>query len=315
MVNKLENNIQTSSLDEDEVSLQELFSLLWKEKVSIILISFVFGVSSILYTLSMPNEYRASVLLAPAHSSSGALSGALEQFGTLSSLAGVNLDQATDESKIAQEVMKSWSFIDRFINENNISLEIFAVEGWDSSQNQLDVDEDIYDPESDQWLIENEKGELGPPSSWTLYEAFKKRLNVSVDKRTGLTSISIEYYSPEVAKKWVDLYVSSINAYMQKRKVIKTARNIDYLEAQIQKNSISEIEIVLFSIVEEQFKEKMLAEANPDYAFVTVSPSMVPEEKSSPKRFLIFILVTTLGFFSAIIYLLIRNFYKTSGEN
>ena len=311
MVNELENNTQTSTLDEDEVSLQEIFKLFWKQKAIIILISFIFGVSSILYTLSIPNEYRATVLLAPAHSSSGAISGAVEQLGALSSLAGVNLDQGIDESKIAQEVMKSWSFIDKFINENNISVEVFAVEDWDSSKNQLDVDDDVYDSESGQWLTENEKGELGPPSSWDLYDAFKERLNVSVDKRTGLTSISIEYFSPEIAKKWVDLYVSSINTHMQERQVIKTARNIEYLEAQIQKNSIAEIETVLYAIVEEQFKEKMLAEANPEYAFITVSPSMVPEEKSSPKRFLIVILATILGFFLAIIYVLIRNFYKT----
>ena len=45
-----------------------------------------------------------------------------------------------------------------------------------------------------------------------------------------------------------------------------------------------------YTIIEEQTKNKMVAEASPDYAFVAVSPSMLPEEKSEPNRILICIL-------------------------
>ena len=39
----------------------------------------------------MPNQYKATALLAPAQSSGGGLSGALGQLGGLASLAGVSI--------------------------------------------------------------------------------------------------------------------------------------------------------------------------------------------------------------------------------
>ena len=84
--------------------------------------------------------------------------------------------------------------------------------------------------------------------------------------------------------------------------------NIQYLEAQIQKTSIAEMREVFYTIIEEQIKIKMLAEASPEYAFVTVSPAMVPEEKSQPKRALICILGTLLGGMLAVLLVLVRHY-------
>jgi LPS O-antigen subunit length determinant protein (WzzB/FepE family) len=52
----------------------------------------------------------------------------------------------------------------------------------------------------------------------------------------------------------------------------------------------------------------MLAEASPEYAFVTVSPAMVPEEKTQPKRALICILGTLLGGMLATLLVLVRHY-------
>ena len=51
----------------------------------------------------------------------------------------------------------------------------------------------------------------------------------------------------------------------------------------------------------------MVAEASPDYAFVAVSPSMVPEEKSQPKRALICILGTLLGGILSVFMVLVTH--------
>ena len=50
----------------------------------------------------------------------------------------------------------------------------------------------------------------------------QKELTVSEDKKSGLISVSIEYYSPQIAKQWLDLYISAINKHMQERQVIKS---------------------------------------------------------------------------------------------
>jgi LPS O-antigen subunit length determinant protein (WzzB/FepE family) len=310
----VQNDVQNDTQYDDEIDLRELFMVLWAGKIKIIAITALFAIASVIYALSVPNQYKATALLAPAQSSGGGLSGALGQLGGLASLAGVSIGGGeSSEAQIAQEIMKSWSFIDGFVVVNDLVIEVFAAEGWDRESNQLQIDDDIYDAETKTWLVENDNtGELGPPSSWKIFEEFSERLAVSEDKTSGLVSVSIEYYSPQMAKQWLDMYVAAINAHMQQRQVAKVTNNINYLQAQIEKTSIAEMREVFYTIIEEQTKNKMVAEASPEYAFVAVSPSMVPEEKSQPKRALICILGTLLGGMLSVLLVLIMHYTKKS---
>lgn len=308
----MENNSQTNDQYDDEIDLRELFGVLWGNKIKIIGITAVFAVVSVIYALSVPNQYKASALLAPAQQQSGGLSGALGQLGGLASLAGVSIGGGeSSEAQVAQEIMKSWSFIEGFIADNDLAVEVYAAEGWSRESNQLKFDNDVYAVKTNTWLVENDNiGRVGPPTSWQLFEKFSEMLVVSEDKKSGLISISIEYYSPQIAKQWLDLYISSINKHMQARQVVKVSNNIEYLEAQIEKTSITEMQEVFYTIIEEQIKSQMLAEASPDYAFVAVSPSMVPEEKSQPKRALICILGTLLGGILSVLTVLVLHFAR-----
>ena len=309
----MENNTQISDQYDDEIDLRELFSVLWAGKVKIIAITAVFAVASVIYALSVPNQYKATALLAPAQSDGGGLSGALGQLGGLASLAGVSIGGGeSSESQIAQEIMKSWSFVEGFIADNDLAVEVYAAEGWSKGSNELQINQDAYDSEGSEWLIEDDSGVVGPPSSWQLFKAFSDKLSVSEDKKSGLVSVSIEYYSPQIAKQWLDLYISAINKHMQERQVEKVSNNISYLEAQIGKTSIAEMREVFYTIIEEQTKNKMVAEASPDYAFVAVSPSMVPEEKSQPKRASICILGTLLGGMFSVLLVLVMHYARKS---
>ena len=295
---------------DDEIDLRELFGILWAGRIKILAITAVFAITSVFYALSVPDQYKATALLSPAQSSGGGLSGALGQLGGLAAMAGVSLGGGeTSEAQVAQEIMKSWNFIDGFIESNKLAVEVYAADGWNKGSNELQIDSDIYDVSKSQWLVkDDDTGELGPPSSWKLFEKFSEKLAVSEDKKSGLLSVSIEYYSPQIAKQWLDLYVAAINDHMQKRKMAKVTRNIKYLEAQIKKTNIAEMQEVFYTIIEEQIKSKMLAEASPDYAFVAVSPSMVPEEKSQPKRALICILGTLLGGMLSVLWVLVMHY-------
>ena len=306
--------IQPQAHYDDEINLRELFTVLWVDKIKIIAVTAMFAILSVFYALSVPNQYKASVSLVPAQQQSGGISGALAQLGGIASLAGVSLGSGdSSESQIAQRIMQSWNFIEHFIKTNNLEIDVFAAEGWDRASGKLEIDEDLYNSGTTQWLVKNdETNKVGMPSSWQLFETFTEILSVSEDKKTGLVSMSIEYYSPQIAKQWLDMYISAINKHMQERQMAKVTRNIEYLEAQIAKTTIAEMQEVFYTIIEEQLKSKMLAEANPDYAFVAVSPSMVPEQKSQPKRALICILGTLLGGMLSILMVLIMHYAKKS---
>ena len=306
----MENDVQTNSQYDDEIDLRELFGVLWAGKVRIIAITAVFAIVSVIYALSVPNQYKATALLAPAQQESGGLSSALGQLGGLASLAGVSIGGGeSSEAQVAQEIMKSWSFIEGFIETNNLAVEVYAAEGWSKGSNELKINDDLYDTSKNQWLIrDNDTGEPRPPTSWVLFKKFSEIFSVSEDIKSGLVSVSMEYYSPQIVKQWVDMYVAAINKHMQERQVVKVTNNIEYLQVQIEKTSIAEMQEVFYTIVEEQIKNKMLAEASPDYAFVAVSPSMVPEEKSQPKRALICILGTLLGGMLSVLFVLVIHY-------
>ena len=191
---------QSQGQYDDEIDLRELFGVLWAGKIKIIAITVIFAVASVNYALSVPNQYKATALLAPAKSDGGGLSGALGQMGGLASLAGISLGGGeSGEAQIAQEIMKSWSYIEGFIADNDLAVELAAAQGWSKGSNELQINDSVYDTENKQWLSKNEAGVMGPPSSWSLFKAFSGRLAVSEDKNSGLVSVSIEYYSPLIA--------------------------------------------------------------------------------------------------------------------
>ena len=309
----MENNIENDTHYDDEIDLRELFEVLWTEKLKIIAITAVFSFVSVIYALSVPNQYTATTQLVSAQTGGSDLSGALGQLGGLARMAGVSIGRGeSSEGQIAQEIMKSWSFIEGFIAENNIALEVYAVDGWSEGSNELQIDEDVYDTENKQWLFENESGVTGPPSSWELFEAFSERLEVTEDRRSGLVYVSIKYYSPQIAKQWLDMYVAAINSHMQERQVKRVTNNINYLQAQIEQTSVAEMREVFYKIIEEQTKNKMLAEASPEYAFVAVSPSMVPAKKSEPQRAIICILGALMGGLFSVLLVLVMHYIRKS---
>ena len=312
----MQNDTQAPQPYDDEIDLRELFSVLWAGKILIVAITAVFALVSVGYALSLANQYKASAVVSPADTGGSSLGAMAGQLGGLASLAGINIGSGeSNETQEAMEIMQSWGFMEAFIQTHDLQVPIYAAIGWDKGSNSLKLDNNLYDATSERWLIEdNESGENRAPSSWELYEKFRDRVAVSQDKKSGLINISVEYYSPQIAKQWVDLFIITINDYMRARKLEQVNRNIEYLTAQIDKTAIADMREVFYQLVEEQTKSKMLAEASPEYAFVTVSRAMVPEQKSQPKRALVCILGALLGGMLSVLGVLVRHYAFSSAD-
>jgi hypothetical protein len=178
----VQNELNSTDQYDDEIDLRELFSVLWDGKKLIVGITAVFALVAVFYAHSMPNQYRATALVSPAEGSGGGLSGALGQLGGLASLAGVSIGGGgSSEAQVAQEIMRSRGFIEEFISENNIDVEVFAAQGWDRDSNQLDIDTDLYDAGSSQWVRDAPAGKTVEPTGWELYKGFSEMFSVSED--------------------------------------------------------------------------------------------------------------------------------------
>ena len=278
------------SLDE-EVDLRKMLDAFLKNMILIVLVTSSFAMISIFYALSIPNQYQSSVVVAPINNDGSSLSSlGSSSIGGLASLAGINLSsEGVSESQIALRIMQSWSFIEVFIQKNNLSKYLIAAEGWDDQNDRMLFNPDVYDSKNEKWLINK-------PSSWSLYKSFIGRLSVQEDQKTGMTTITFKYYSPRVSKEIVELFIEDINQYMRSRKLEKVDKSIRYLQRQIDNSPIKEMANVFYQIIAEETKAKMLAEATPEYAFVTISRAMIPYERSEPTRSIIVIIWTIIGF-------------------
>lgn len=309
-------NSYTINDQDDEIDLRELWNAIWSGKWIIITITSVFTIASVLYALNLPDEYKSTAILAPAsQSGAGGLSKLTSQFGGLASLAGINLGGAggaEDKSVIAMEIIKTWGFLEKFIEDNNIQVEVFAAKGWNRSSNELIIDADIYDVVNKKWVrdFNPSRGQKVEPSSWELFEEIKDRISISQDKTSGLISLSVEHYSPLGAKQWTDKLIAMINEYIKKKDREEAQKSIEYLKNQINQTSVTGMQSVFYQLIEEQTKTLMLAEVSDEYVFKTLSEAKVAEEQSKPKRALITVLGIFLGGILAIIIVLIRNFNK-----
>lgn len=308
-----DKDIQGSNISsqEDYIDLRQLFSILWQGKWIIIAITFVFALCSVGLALYLPNEYKATVVVKANDSSGGKLGQLAGQFGGLASLAGINLDDGgTTESVVATEILKSWDFAEKFIDKHDIEVALFAAEDWKQETNQLAIDSTIYDKDAKKWVREAPKGKTVEPTSWELYVALRERLSVSENPETGLISISVTHYSPFLAQKWVTWLVQDINRFMRERALNDTEKNIQYLEQQFRETSYAELRKVFSELIQEEQKNKMLAQVSEEYIFKTVSAAKVPEERDKPNRALIAIVGTLLGGFLSVLIVLVMSVFR-----
>lgn len=293
-----------SSGSNDEIDLRELWSAIWVGKWIIIAITSIFAIASVLYALSLPNIYKSEALLAPAESDQQAgLGGLTGQLGGLASLAGVNLGGAkTDKTAMAIEILKSREFFAKFAEKHNIFPDLMAVKGWEIASNKVVYNDDIYDAQNGNWLREVKAPKKSEPSMQEAKRVFDGALNIDKSADSGMVIITMEHYSPYVAKEWVDWLIQDINSVMKNRDKEEAEKSIAYLQSEVTKTNIVEQKTLLYQLIEEQAKILMFAEVRDEYVFKTIDPAFVPELKFKPQRPLIVILGVLLGGFLALLF-------------
>jgi uncharacterized protein involved in exopolysaccharide biosynthesis len=278
-------------------------------------ISLLFAVSSVIYAINQPNIYKASTLLAPAGEQGGAsgLAKMAGQFGGLASLAGINLGGgSTDKTGLALAVIKSRSFIEKFITKHELLVPLMATKNWDLTTNTLILDENLYNSQSKKWIRDVKVPKNPEPSPWESFKQLSKLMTVSQDKETGMVTLEIEHYSPEVATQWLLWLVEDINANMREKDKRVANNSIKFLTHKLEQIQLADMQTVFYQLIEEQTKTVMLAEVSQEYVFITIDPANAPDEKAKPKRALIVVLGTTLGGILSILIVLIRYFTKNN---
>lgn len=241
--------------------------------------------------------YRAFTVLAPAGSgeSGGLLKSVLGQAGGLASLVDIN-SKENDPSIEAIAVLQSRKFIEDFIVERSLLPEI-AGNAFQSGITSR--------------LVLGSKA----PSLWRVYDYFKKHiLDVERDKNTALVTVRIDWSNREEAADWANDLVRRLNVKMRDRAIAEAEKSISYLNLELDKTSVLPLRDSIYKLIENDIKQKTIANVRDDYVFRVVDPAVVPDlrEKVRPFRSVYIITGILSGFLLGIFALLVRDFAKRS---
>ncbi len=267
--------------DPEEISLRELFDALWARRLLIIALTLAFGIAAAVVSLLMPEKYEASVVLSPVDDSGSKMGGGgalLSQLGGLASLGGLSLS-GSDQKSVALATLQSHALTEAFIRDNKL-LPILYPDDWDAAAAKWT----ISDPDD-------------VPTPWKAERMFAKKVrSIAEDKKTGLVTLTIEWTDPELAAKWATELVERANKHLRTKAIGASQTNLAYLNEQLTKTSVVELQQSIYSLIEAEIKKVMIANGSDEYAFRVVDPARVAEERVSPKR----TLITAVGLFAGL---------------
>ena len=289
----------------DEIELRKLLALLLLNKKFIMVITSIFAIFSILYSISLSNIYTAETILRPTSQNSSSLMG---QYSGLASFAGINVPAGNgDDIGVALAMVKSKKLISQLMMKETFLANLMAAKSWNMQNNSLIYDAKIFDQNKKQWTrkVSLPFGKI--PSSQEAILVFNNHVSVSQDKKNNLVTLRVRHISPEVAQQWSLWIVQEVNGLLANLKVKESQASIDYLNNQIKVTPYAELRTMFYELIQETTQSMMLAKVNVEYALTTIDPPLVPEIKSGPKRALICILGTLLGGMLSILTILIRH--------
>ena len=292
---------------DDEIDLKELFFVLWSGKWLISAVTGFAALISIAYALFLPNIYVSESILAP-RGAENLGSSLARNYGGLAALAGVSLPSGADGAvEIAKQAIFSSSFVETYLMED-ILIELMAVESWDSANDQLVIDAEVYDIEQNRWVRDVSFPLAPKPHIDEAMQIYKNQVSVSEDKQSGIITLRTEHLSPRVAQRWNQLIIREINNFQRQQKIQKADSAIEFLTKQRESNQLIKMDEIFSGLIEEQIKEKMLASVYDNYLFDVIQEPPLPILKSKPSRALICVLGTLLGGMLGLVIVLVRHY-------
>lgn len=296
---------ETTQLDNnDEIDLRELISALWNSKLLISLFVISFAIGSVLYSLSIPNQFTSSSLLKTNDASSSSSSQSTNSsLGVLGSIAGVDFSgSGSGKSGLAITTLESRDFLKHLLRTEDVLPSLTAIESYDRESKKIIFNPNVYNEKENRWIKDSEK-----PSYLKAYKAYRKILNINIDK-SGFIQISVTHQSPEFAKYFLVLVIDELNSLSRVRDLRESNASLKYLYGQLQETKQSDIKISINQLIKSELRKQMLANVQLDYLLKPLDSAFIPELKTSPNRPQISINGTILGLFLGILISLIKYY-------
>lgn len=347
---------------EDEgIDVAALFARLWKHRGLIVRWCLAGVVLGLIVGFSIPKTYKAKAVFTPeTQQRIGA------GVSSIASMMGVSLDNSMDaiDVEMYPDVVASTPFLfnllDLQVSTRNGKLETDLTDYVLNHQKKAWWSHIISAPFKLIGLILPDKEEAAdtaalvmtnlPKDERRVMKFLRKNIHILVDKKTGMTSMSIQMQDPYVAAQVLEAIVENLKRYVSDYRTSKARQDVenltviceerrqDYYEAQqaYAKYSDSNKNVVLNSTKAEA--QRLQQEMNLAYqvysqvatqlegarikvqqdkpVFAVLEPVTVPYKKSAPSKAKILVLFTLLsGCLASAWVLFLKDFWKKLKEN
>lgn len=271
---------------EQMIGIRELLQIFLRRRWWILIGAALGGAIGVFVALTGVPKYRAEVLLQPITRSpapGGGIQALSGQLGGLASLVGLSLGES-DEGKAFIATLTSRRLTNTFIEEENLMPVLFS---------------DLWDNDANSWKTSDPEA---VPTLWAAEQFFARKVRrVTESDTSGLIVMSVEWTDAELAAKWAGELVARANRMLQTEARDRAQRNIAFIEKQLQATTIVEVRQALNRLLEDQWKQLMLAQGDDEYAFRTIDPPVVPKGKINLPRRLVVLIWGAVGILLACI--------------
>lgn len=353
--------------EEQEIDLIELAQKVWAERKLVFKACGIAVIVALVVAFSIPKEYATSVTLAP-ETGGKSVSGGI---GALASMAGINLGASSGEDALSPELYPD------IVSSTPFLINLFDVR---VKSEEAEVDTTLYaylkEYQRSPWwsaitsapfkvlgwtmsLFRDEQPEEGDakldPFHLTKEEsgiakALGSRLAVSVDKKTGVTTLTVTMQDALISASLTDTVMHSLQNYITDYRTNKARHDLaymeklydeakqDYTEAQQKYAQFADANLNISRLVYRAEQERLQNEMNLAYQMYTtvsqqlqmakakvqeitpvytvVQPATVPLRAAKPNKLMIlvgFVFLAGVGSVGWILFVkdFIRNWKKS----
>ena len=244
---KKQNTAVDSRPAEQEIDLIELAQKVWAERKLVLKACGIAVLVALVVAFSIPKEYSTSVTLAPETASRG--SGGT--MGALAAMAGINLGSSSTSDALSPELYPD------IVSSTPFLVDLFEVRIKDSEE-KIDTTLYAYLDEYQRspwwgsvisapfkligWTVslfkekdaEEENAPIDPsrltPDADRIAKALSGRISVSVDKKTGVTTLSVTMQDPVISAQITDTVMHRLQNYITDYRTNKARHDLAFTE-------------------------------------------------------------------------------------
>ena len=240
------NNFQEE--EELEIDLMEYARKLWASRKLLLKVAGIAAIAGVIIALGTPKTYTANVTLAPESGKSGG--GGLSGIASMLGVGGLSMSSDADAFNVTlyPDVVSSTPFIIDLLDtkvkqlesENDTTLAGYLKEGTSSSLigtivslpfKAIGAVMSIFSSDDDK---ENDNQDINPfqltAEQNNAVNGLRKLVVANVDKKTGVTSISVTMQDPLVCAIVADTVVTKLQEFITGYRVNKAQEDCKYWE-------------------------------------------------------------------------------------